>query len=519
MIPYQGNLFNFGLLLRIHGSAVYKAILPSILSTVIYLLFFYLLPDGDDLDLMNERVLSHPYSLAVLVSAFTFLLTFRANFGYNRYWEGATAVHQMHSKWLDFGMNAAAYHYQSVRYKDCMPPAYGSYPDLCSVARERERENIISILDMEAELNAAEENNDDGKDGLFAKFFKRKKEKVKRKARTQMKKTNHKSINSTKVEMAAKKIISAPSFRGLVESPQLRQAFSISKLDGGLQGAPSLFLQEAVHLISLLSAVALSTLRVDDETFECPLIPYIPGTPWPPVDPDLMSEDIKREFTQVDSSDFGKNMRFILGTSRTARNRTMYNAARPMRVLGGVSDAEVQMLQSARGPLAKVALCSMWLQEFISREVLAGSTGAVAPPIVSRLYQFCSDGMVGYNQARKVAYVPFPFVHAQISALFIFVLLPVVPLLMLTFVDNVWVAALLNFFTILCFCGLHEVARELENPFSNEPNDLPLVTFQCQFNEALLAMYAGYHPDAWWEVPCFDKGSSHNNPMDTIVES
>lgn len=45
-----------------------------------------------------------------------------------------------------------------------------------------------------------------------------------------------------------------------------------------------------------------------------------------------------------------------------------------------------------------------------------------------------------------------------------------------------------------------KVARELESPFFNVPNDLPLNNFQAQFNEALLAMFAGYHPDAFWEV-------------------
>lgn len=81
----------------------------------------------------------------------------------------------------------------------------------------------------------------------------------------------------------------------------------------------------------------------------------------------------------------------------------MYNAARPFGVLGGVSDSECELLQKARGPYAKVALVTMWLQEFLSREYLNGSTGKVAPPIISRLYQFISDGVVGYNQARKVA--------------------------------------------------------------------------------------------------------------------
>jgi hypothetical protein len=47
----------------------------------------------------------------------------------------------------------------------------------------------------------------------------------------------------------------------------------------------------------------------------------------------------------------------------------------------------------------------MWLQEFISRETLNGSSGDINGAILSRLYQYQSDGMVGYNQARKIAYI------------------------------------------------------------------------------------------------------------------
>jgi hypothetical protein len=38
----------------------------------------------------------------------------------------------------------------------------------------------------------------------------------------------------------------------------------------------------------------------------------------------------------------------------------------------------------------------------------------------------------------------------------------------------------------------------------NVPNDIPLNNFQAQFNEALLTMYMGYHPDAFWEVEELD---------------
>ena len=44
------------------------------------------------------------------------------------------------------------------------------------------------------------------------------------------------------------------------------------------------------------------------------------------------------------------------------------------------------------------------------------------------------------------------------------------------------------------------MARVLEDPFRNEPNDIPLNNFQAQFNEALLCMFAGYHPESWWEI-------------------
>lgn len=48
----------------------------------------------------------------------------------------------------------------------------------------------------------------------------------------------------------------------------------------------------------------------------------------------------------------------------------------------------------------------------------------------------------------------------------------------------------------------------VENPFRNVPNELPLVTFQAQYNEALIIMYAGFHPDAYWKPPAKRQGST-----------
>ena len=162
--------------------------------------------------------------------------------------------------------------------------------------------------------------------------------------------------------------------------------------------APSLFLQETAHLISLLNAVALSTLRNDIDIAASPISPYIPGVPWPDVDPDNLPRETKQKYG--DGNFFSRWLFFCLGLSRSAKRRTLYNAARPFGVLGGVSDSEIYALQNVRGSCGKVSLVTMWLQEFISREYLAGSAGQVHAPLISRIHQFLSDGVIGYNQGK-----------------------------------------------------------------------------------------------------------------------
>jgi hypothetical protein len=192
---------------------------------------------------------------------------------------------------------------------------------------------------------------------------------------------------------------------------------------------------------------------------------------------------------------------FLFGTSQNSRERTIYNASRPFPVLGGISDAEVEMLRQVRGHSAQHALCSLWLREFITREHLNGSTGSVAPPIVARIYQHISDGTQQYNNCRRTAFTDFPFPHAQLTSFFGFVSIFIFPLLYYTYIDSTLIAVLLNVFSLSCFFGIQEVALELEDPFIRYPNDLPLNNYQAQFNEALISsLYGGFHPDAWGDT-------------------
>ena len=143
MIIYEkGGFDGPAKLFRIHGSAVYKVILPAILSTIISFMYDYAAFTGmNKVDVPfvrkilrpedNEEfiIVSHPYTIGAFIATFRYeilfavvtlvvasnlstssltsrfpfslMITFRLNFAYSRYWEGATSVYSMISKWLD----------------------------------------------------------------------------------------------------------------------------------------------------------------------------------------------------------------------------------------------------------------------------------------------------------------------------------------------------------------------------------------------------------------------------------
>lgn len=52
------------------------------------------------------------------------------------------------------------------------------------------------------------------------------------------------------------------------------------------------------------------------------------------------------------------------------------------------------------------------------------------------------------------------------------------PLLVAAFVNKLWLAILIDFISVQSYFALNEVARDLEDPFVYEPNDLPMARLQ-----------------------------------------
>ncbi|KAL7507013.1 hypothetical protein ACHAXN_004238 [Cyclotella atomus] len=593
MIEYSRGSYGLSLLFRWNGSCLIKAFIPGLLSVILYLslyfslfdyakdyyyqlftqehsatIVFYNTSDAQDnhmeeeiQDQVQEAILvdylNHPYAIGVLVTSITLLITFRANYGYQRYWEGCTAAHNMMSKFMDATMHAAVFHLQSDKLIGMRPPSFYDWDELNGgrLTRDREKfddddDDVLATAKLTTNNKVWEAKNNGHSSDSF-----REDEDDRDRPQSCLAKTNatlrrrrfRKSINETPstrnvhFELEKKQNghgddIVSPGYNHLLGPPRLDGGWGLiypnevsgrptatyydinkyptaSRIDpSNTEGfastkggrTPSLFLQELAHLSSLMCAVAMTTLRNDLADVESPLGTYKPGQPWPECDPLKLPKEVKRaaygsSLCGCGASKYRRNVRYVLGMDQTDQARTRYNAARPMLVLGGVSDNEIAFLQRARGPYAKTQLCWCWLSEYVIREHMAGSLGAVGPPIVSRTIHFLSDGMKHYNEARKITSIPFPFVHAQLSAFFIFVVGVCIPFLMNQYANQAWLGGTLTFLVVTCLAGLHEVARELENPFRNAPNDIPLCTMLAMYNESLITMFAGFHPDSYWD--------------------
>ena len=495
MINYYKSAYGLKLLRRVGGSCVYRSFIPGLASVAVVFLLRKVWAEYDPNFADSE--LEHPYAIGVLVTSLSLLLIFRVQTSFARYWEAAGSVHQFLSRMLDSASHTACYHMQCSHYDHIKPPSYFDYPELnrfnLSRARERFRHNEAEASHRRLQRRATGKSIEQVKKSrAMTTNWKLNRSSSQRRTSsgTAMKngseaeRTMHASSSGAPIPFEGPARLDG-NFGNLFDDGKATffDPNNPSRIDAcgfaGVQGGrtPPLFLQELAHLTSLTTAVALSTLRNDIEGAESPLDIYQPGAPWPDVDSHFWED---YGFTAY------QKIKFFLGNARSPEERTKYNASRPLLVLGGVSEGEIRFLQQARGPYAKTELCWTWLSEFITREHLAGSLGKVGPPIISRVMQFLGDAMVMYNHGRKIMFIPFPFPHAQLSALYVLIAIPSVALLFEQYCQALWLACLLAFWTMTCLAGIHEVARELENPFRNIPNDLPLATMQAQFNEALI---------------------------------
>lgn len=160
--------------------------------------------------------------------------------------------------------------------------------------------------------------------------------------------------------------------------------------------------------------------------------------------------------------------------------------AKPVSLIGRVFQQQTGMY--VIGAQERVYTAFSWVQTMLSqRSDQEYGWKAIAPPTGMAVWRALSEGFEAFEQCRALVDTPFPFPWAQAMVIFLLIYTLTSPILMVAWVESVWLAVALDFLSVVTFWTLNEVARDLESPFIFPPNDLPLPRMQHNFNERLLS--------------------------------
>ncbi len=139
------------------------------------------------------------------------------------------------------------------------------------------------------------------------------------------------------------------------------------------------------------------------------------------------------------------------------------------------------------------------------------------PPILATMWQSLNTSIQSFETCRYLADTPFPFPWAQLIIVVLVVWQALIPLTVIVSYDDRPLGVVMAMAATWVLWALNEVAREIEDPFTQEPNDIPLARLQYQFNQRLLAVAAsggghgdvGRGGDLGWEHNVSGMSKSH----------
>eukprot|EP00929_Paragymnodinium_shiwhaense_P041299 TRINITY_DN21467_c1_g1_i1.p1 TRINITY_DN21467_c1_g1~~TRINITY_DN21467_c1_g1_i1.p1 ORF type:complete len:572 (+),score=61.78 TRINITY_DN21467_c1_g1_i1:90-1805(+) len=126
-----------------------------------------------------------------------------------------------------------------------------------------------------------------------------------------------------------------------------------------------------------------------------------------------------------------------------------------------------------------------WVQRLIIENHATGVLSAPAP-ILSRVFQELGNGITNLNNARRIELVPFPFPYAQMISL-ILCLHVIFTIVTCAFSFQSVVSAFCGcFMSSFVFWSVNYIAIEIERPYGEDANDLPLADLAAAINSALV---------------------------------
>jgi hypothetical protein len=157
--------------------------------------------------------------------------------------------------------------------------------------------------------------------------------------------------------------------------------------------------------------------------------------------------------------------------------------------LDGLDARSMAALKENKHHMVMVVYC--WIQSMVT-DALNNEIINVTPPVSARIFAKLSEGLLKFENCRQVANIPFPYPYAQITLWLLVAHLVLCPFFMCHLVtdakNNYQSIFLFTFLQVFLLWSIVLISSELENPFGEDANDLPITKNQDNFNDRLLIL-------------------------------
>lgn len=168
----------------------------------------------------------------------------------------------------------------------------------------------------------------------------------------------------------------------------------------------------------------------------------------------------------------------------------------------------LEFLKSLQGE-ARVEVAYQWICTLIMSEHQWGVLGHVPAPLMNGCLGELYASMREYATIHQIVTLPFPFPYSQVCLVMIMVYMITTPFAMLSWASHPFAAFAYTLMSATCFWSLEFIAAELENPFGDDVNDLPVFMFQDDVNNGLLLLI-DENSDAIYELDESAKVAARN---------
>jgi len=150
----------------------------------------------------------------------------------------------------------------------------------------------------------------------------------------------------------------------------------------------------------------------------------------------------------------------------------------------GFDDESLEYLETVHD---RCDVLVQWLQRLIMQSSRKGVLDA-APPILTRSFQELSRGIVNLNNVRRIKDIPFPYPYHQTTVIIMMLHWFLTPFVAVMYINSAVLASLLILIGQTGLWAIIFISSEMDQPFGEDPNDLPMAEMQRDFNRSLLSL-------------------------------